>query len=216
MTILPGPAALTNGFAVGSDFAGAPENQAHGTFDDLCAYDVALDGSLIQGVYNLYGLVSYGVTNFTLSAPSTSVLPSLTNAFDAVTGPGSLQWMGTASNVSPGGRVYIANPLATVSSNLTMSFEFSIGGGTNDVPYDVFATTALLGNSSTNSQWYWFGQGYTGNTYLLANQPGVSAYYVLGTPQDSDFDGLTDAYERLVSHTDPATRKPSIDGLSTA
>jgi hypothetical protein len=32
----------------------------------------------------------------------------------------------------------------------------------------------------------------------------------LGTPQDSDGDGLTDAYELLISHTDP--NNPDTDG----
>jgi hypothetical protein len=32
--------------------------------------------------------------------------------------------------------------------------------------------------------------------------------------QDSDFDGLTDAYEKLVSHTDPTNPDTDGDGLS--
>jgi hypothetical protein len=36
----------------------------------------------------------------------------------------------------------------------------------------------------------------------------------LGTPQDSDADGLTDAYERLVSHSDPLKPDSGIDGIS--
>jgi hypothetical protein len=36
----------------------------------------------------------------------------------------------------------------------------------------------------------------------------------LGSPQDSDFDGLTDAYERLVSKTDPYNADTDGDGIS--
>jgi len=37
---------------------------------------------------------------------------------------------------------------------------------------------------------------------------------MLGTPQDSDCDGLTDAYERLVSKTNPYVADTSGDGMS--
>jgi hypothetical protein len=36
---------------------------------------------------------------------------------------------------------------------------------------------------------------------------------ILGTPQDSDDDGLTDAYELLVSHTDPHNAYSNLDGI---
>jgi hypothetical protein len=37
---------------------------------------------------------------------------------------------------------------------------------------------------------------------------------MLGTPLDSDGDGLTDAYERLVSHTDPNNPDTAGDGIA--
>ena len=114
-----------------------------------------------------------------------------------------------ASNVTTGGRVYITNPVAALSTNFSMVFSFSIAGGTNGVPYDVFGTTALTsGGVASNSQWYWLGQGYTGNTYILTNQPSITAFYILGTPQDSAGAGLSDAYQRLVTHTDPYDPDP--------
>jgi hypothetical protein len=36
---------------------------------------------------------------------------------------------------------------------------------------------------------------------------------MLGTPLDSDGDGLTDAYELLVSHTDPNNKYSNLDGI---
>jgi hypothetical protein len=35
----------------------------------------------------------------------------------------------------------------------------------------------------------------------------------LGTPIDKDGDGLTDAYEKLVSHTDPNSANSNLDGI---
>jgi hypothetical protein len=70
-----------------------------------------------------------------------------------------------------------------------------------------------VGNSITNAQFGWMGQGYQCQRYLLTNLPASSALLILGTPQDSDGDGLTDAYESLVSHTDPHKADTSGDGM---
>src|SRR4029077_3625161 len=73
---------------------------------------------------------------------------------------------------------------------------------------------ALIGpKNNTNYQWAWMGQGYSCNRYTLTNLPSGSAYLILGTPQDSDADGLRDAYELLVSHTDPHKSDTIGDGM---
>ena len=58
------------------------------------------------------------------------------------------------------------------------------------------------------------GQGYHGNTYVITNLPDTACFLILGTPQDSDGDGLTDAYERLVSKTNPNNADTDGDGIS--
>jgi hypothetical protein len=57
------------------------------------------------------------------------------------------------------------------------------------------------------------GQGYQCVTYNLTNLPIASCFLVLGTPTDTDGDGLTDAYENFVSHTDPSKSDTSGDGM---
>jgi len=57
------------------------------------------------------------------------------------------------------------------------------------------------------------GQGLHCVTYLLTNLPNTSAFLILGKPTDSDADGLTDAYEGLVSKTDPMNADTDADGL---
>jgi hypothetical protein len=111
------------------------------------------------------------------------------------------------------GAVFITNIVATVITNDGMRVTFDILGGTNGVLYDIFSATNLLGSHITNSTWQWQGQGYTCNSYLLTNQPNTSTFYVLGVPLDSDYDGLTDAYERLVSKTNPLSQDTDGDGL---
>jgi hypothetical protein len=94
--------------------------------------------------------------------------------------------------------VYMTNAWAGFETNGTMTVTFDVVGGTNGLIYDVFGTTNLAGN-----QWFWLTNSPTCNTVVLPGQNPVLNFYILGTPQDSDGDGLTDAYERLVSHTDP-------------
>ncbi len=89
---------------------------------------------------------------------------------------------------------------------------------TNGV-YDLFNTTNLVadvpGLNLTN--WIWILRSVAGQTNLVAtNLPAtqVESYYRLGTMLDSDSDGLTDAYETLVSHTDPNNPDTDGDGIS--
>jgi hypothetical protein len=94
-----------------------------------------------------------------------------------------------------------------------MVLTFTIQGGTDGVPYDVFANSVL--SFGTNGiPWAWMGQGYHGNTYLLSNLPPTACFLILGTPQDADTDGLTDAYELLVSKTNPNSPSTDDTGMS--
>lgn len=110
--------------------------------------------------------------------------------------------------------VFITNVVAAFDTNQGWTVTFDLQGGTNGLLYDVFTTTNLSGNSITNSQWAWLEQGPACSTYQYTNQPVAYAFYMLGTPQDSDGDGLTDAVERLVSKTDPNNSDTDGDGIS--
>ena len=57
------------------------------------------------------------------------------------------------------------------------------------------------------------GQGYQCVTYTIPALTNGAVLILLGTPQDSDQDGLTDAYELLVSHTNPYNSDTSADGM---
>lgn len=60
------------------------------------------------------------------------------------------------------------------------------------------------------------GQGYQGNIYTLSNLPPTACFLILGKPQDTDGDGLTDAYELLVSKTNPNVADTDGDGIPDA
>ena len=87
---------------------------------------------------------------------------------------------------------------------------------TNGV-YDLFMTTNLSasvpGLNLTN--WLWLARTDPGDTNLLVlDLTADTAFFMLGRTNDTDDDGLTDAFEKLVSHTDPNNPDTDGDGLS--
>ncbi|MBI5388208.1 MAG: hypothetical protein HZA90_26385 [Verrucomicrobia bacterium] len=114
-------------------------------------------------------------------------------------------------SLSPGGAVYLTNVLWW-SSNVCLS----VGGGSTNDSYSLFGAVALFGNTiaDTNIAWCYLQPVQTITTYQLTNQPWAFAAYVLGTPQDSDSDGLTDAFETLLHRTSTSSPDTDSDGLS--
>jgi hypothetical protein len=83
--------------------------------------------------------------------------------------------------------------------------------------YDIFGTTNLSPNvpGLNLTNWVWLLRTVSGETNIvITNNWPNQGFFVLGTTNDSDGDGLTDAYEHLVSHTDPAKWDTDGDGLS--
>jgi hypothetical protein len=214
LTVYPGPDVLANGFFIGSDSNGV--YQAHGYFNNLVTYNVPLDADTIQQTFNwefgLYEISPWNPAMFQIVSASSS--PAYTSSYNAITGAGYLQWDGPVTPIysTNANLVWITNVTATAAGGGTENVTFTIQGGLPGYYYDVFATGALQSPNS-NALWFWMGQGNSGNTYTLPITS-TDAFIILGTPQDSDGDGLTDAYERLVSHTDPYKPDTSGDGLS--
>ena len=124
----------------------------------------------------------------------------------ATAAPGYLVTLGPdPANCVASSNVWITNVVVAPSSATSQSIAFSITGGSDGVPYDVFASTAISGNKPGDSTWTWMGQGVRCMRYQLNNLPTNSCFLILGTPKDSDSDGLTDAYELLVNKSDPFT-----------
>jgi len=131
--------------------------------------------------------------------------------FRAIAGPGFLQYQGIAANWSASTNIWMTNVVAQLVTNGT-AITFSLMGGTNDGSlYDVFATAVL--SPTTNSTWVWLGQCLPGCRFRISGIPNRSAFFILGRPQDSDGDGLTDAYEMLISKTDAQNADTAGSGL---
>jgi len=213
-TIHPGLDVLTNGFYVGSDVTGTL--QAHGLFDDIYTYNYPLDAGTVSNLYHwelpFYELIPWNTVPKAniQSGPS---LPSTVPTFNAVTGSGILIALSTnTTGCVSSSNIWITNFTAAVVGT-NMSITFTLEGGSNGVPYDVFANSVLDFSNTTNAPWAWMGQGYQCVTYTITNLPIGACFLILGNPTDSDSDGLTDAYERLVSKTDPDNPNSSGDGM---
>ena len=218
VTVYPGQDALANGFYIGSDSNGV--NQAQGLFNNVVTYNVPLDTTTIQSIfsqeYGYYMMSPWNTAMFKLFSASSS--PSFTStSYSAITGAGNLQWIGNTSDCIDGTnamQVWFTNVIVTASSNGTENVTFTIEGGLPGYAYDVFATAALQ-SPITNSIWVWLGQGYQCTTYTV-NIPSVNALLVLGTPQDSNGDGVTDAYSDLIGHIDPSVAQSDAYGVPYA
>jgi hypothetical protein len=218
VTVLPGLDVLTNGFYVGSDSTGI--SQAHGMFDDIYTYNYPLDAGTISNLFHwelpFYELIPWNtVPNAHIQSGDSS--PSFVPTYNAITGAGLLQALSNTVSCVSSTNIWITNLVCTTTisgTNQVATFTFSIGGGSDGVPYDVFADSILDFSNTTNAPWAWLGQGTHCVMYsvTLTNVP--SAFLILGTPQDSDHDGLTDAYEKLVSKTDPLNPDTDGDGIS--
>jgi hypothetical protein len=183
----------------------------------VASYSYPLDASDIQTLYEWnqtpYEINPLNVAMWILSAPST---PSTNySSYDVITGAGNLQQVGTVTAITST-NVWITNEVVSVFGTGTnnLKLQFTIQGGFDGVPYDTFVNSILDFSSNTNLAWSWQGQGYHGNTYVITNLPNTTCFLILGTPQDTDGDGLTDAYERLVSKTNPYVADTSGDGMS--
>ena len=215
LTIYPGTNALANGVFIGSDSNGL--NQSHGLFNNISTYNVPLDADTIQDIFNdefgWYMMSPWNVAMFKITSASANA--SITPTPNIITGQGNLQIIGSASvcyySTNPY-VVWITNVTATAAGNGTMNVTFAIEGGQDGYYYDVFAGTALTSPIS-KGYWTWQGQGQHCLIYSLTNMPQGTVFYILGTPLDTDGDGLTDAYEKLVSKTDPNNSDTDGDGM---
>ncbi len=217
LTVYPGPDVLANGFFIGSDSNGV--FQAHGSYNTVETYNYPLDSNAVQQIFNeeygVYQINPWNIAYMIVSAPST---PTYTPVYEAITGPGSLQLVGSVSSIA-NTNVWITNVVATATgsgTNMTMNVTFTIQGGLDKAPYDVFANS-VLSFGSNGVPWAWMGQGYHGNTYQLTTLPGTVCFLILGTPQcSSPGSGLTDAYELLVLKTDPKGQQSDSYGVPFA
>jgi len=215
VTVWPSSDALSNGFYLGSASNGLA--QAHGMFDDLYTYDFPIDADMVTALFWSRDVFYYGNPNNRANLISAPSQPNALPVFNAITGPGYLIQLSNivGSDCVTNASVWITNVVVTLATNGTRNLAFSIQGGSEFTYYDVFANSLLDFSTNTARAWAWMGQGYHCATYLLTNLPSSgSVFLILGGPDDPDADGLTSAYEMLVSKTSPTNPDTDGDGIS--
>jgi hypothetical protein len=94
------------------------------------------------------------------------------------------------------------NTGTSITAYLVIHTPWNVANGV----YDLFATTNLA-----PSAWQWVLRCAPGQTNLtVTNLTSPNNFFILGLTNDADGDGLSDAFELLVSHT--STNSPSTDG----
>ena len=96
-----------------------------------------------------------------------------------------------SSSYAYGNPVYLTNLTATFDGSGTMTANFSIGGGTNFVPYDILMTTNI---ATPMADWNWLGIGYTTNNYTFYGQSSDLAFYRLAQPVKTMTVGIGDNF----------------------
>jgi hypothetical protein len=124
-----------------------------------------------------------------------------------------LMVVGGTSQCVTNSRLYITNAVAWFDPNTLWVVQFDVQG--TNAPVEIFATTNLSGTN-----WVFLERGPTCATYQYTNQFAAGAFYRLGDGTvDPDGDGLSTAYEQLISHTSPTVFNlldTDADGLSDA
>jgi hypothetical protein len=90
----------------------------------------------------------------------------------------------------------------------------TITNATEGRVFDLYRTFELLGDAITNSFWLWVTNGSNGQSFTFPTCPCPRVFYVLGCTNDTDGDGLSDAFEVLVNKTSPLTNH-SVNALYT-
>ena len=198
------------GLVVGSDLSGG--NLAGGLCDEVTTFGQPATPE-DQAAY--FNAVSGQAALGPISAAEEEAALKAAEAWQAEQEAGMMRFAYSepADPCVTNGPVYLTNIVAVLDTNQSWTVSFTILGGTNGVSYDIFTTTNLVGSHITNSQWAWLDVGYTCYRYTFTNQPDTNAFYVLGTPWDSDGDGLTDAYEQLGSKTLISTNDTDGDAI---
>lgn len=85
-------------------------------------------------------------------------------------------------------------------SNLPANIRISVSNATPDAAYDIYFTPTL----SPGFYWRWHYRGATNQTDFFVTRPiSQTGFFLVAAVTDSDSDRLTDAYELLVTKTNP-------------
>ncbi len=204
------------GFALGGDASGG--NLAQGEFDELTTYHGALDAEEVARVYHVRAMQVWRQAMD--NAGLLQAQPSSSGGMALMSSPPS---PGSGGGGGSGTNTYMAYSYSTndlwlkITGKTNTTGYFVIYTPEPSEIYDLFATTNLSPNVSglNLTNWVQVVRTTSGQTNLtITGLSAVHEYFQLGTMYDGDGDGLPDAYETLVSHSDLASADTDGDGLA--
>jgi hypothetical protein len=196
----------TPGFCLGSDVYGL--NLAQGQFDELVSFGRACSDAEIAWNYCVTAPVA-ALGPITPEEQSLQRQQATLAAGAAVTPSFPSFWPTEPGHAldAQGGCTAGLGICAEPSTNCA-TIILTITNADTGRLYDLFRTFDLEGDpAATNSVWRWVGRGTNGQSFTFPNIRCFHAFYALGCDTDSDNDGLTDAFEMLVSKSSPGTNR---------
>jgi hypothetical protein len=197
VTVLPdAKVQQAHGFCIGTDLLGG--NAAGGALDEITIFDRQLSAEEIAHYYtNTRPIADLGPVTEAEEQQRLAQWAALKDA--RASGAGGQMLLGMEGFAQTGLRLL---PPVFETTNGTTNLWLTIAGGEPGARYDLFSTTNLLSPSS-NTLWNLQVSGTNGQALALSSPPMSIGVYQLGTQLDTDYDGLTDAYEGLVNKSDP-------------
>lgn len=199
--------------SIGSTLTG--DAPVQGEFDEVCAFARPLPAALGQFYYGAFSQrTALGRVTAEEETAQRDLAQKRKAEREAEGGTQQYRMMQSLTNCPTNALVWLTNVSSLFITNQGITVTFDVTGGTNGYLYDIFTTTNLAGTNIANTLWTWLEQGPTCARCTYTNQPAGFAFFVVGTPLDTDSDGLTDAYELLVSKTSTSATDTDQDGVS--
>lgn len=197
-----------SGLVIGSDWQGM--SVAGGTFDEVLCFAEPMSAEDVAFNYRALSRTA-AMGPVTKEEQAATFFRQKMATFEGIV---AYRW--STNNPCPtNGPLHLTNMVCVLESNDMVTVEIDVAGPdwTNGLPYDVFSTTNLAGATTTNGAWWWVTNTFSCSTVVLSNQSWLPTLYILGTPQDDDGDGLTSAFENLVTRTDPMDADTDNDSI---
>ena len=169
------------------------------------------------GVFSMGNIFFYDDTAYDYTAEKAQRSFSMLSSEGGPPSPGEGGGGGEGTNNFPPAYNYTTNDLWLEITAVTNGSAYFTVHTPNTNVVDLFTTTNLTTNVSglNLTNWMWLLRTTNAQTSIvITNLWPVEGWFRLGTMQDTDGDGLTDAYEILVSHTDPNSWDSDGDGVS--
>jgi len=197
------------GLIVGSDLG--VTSPAQGQFEEVTTFDYWPDAEQLEFYHNGVGRQAF------LGTVGSAEEEALKQELLAAMFPQTTMFEQQGLVMQPMAYSYSSNELWLEITGVTNGAADFVIHSPSVEPYDLFMTTNLAsdvpGLNFTN--WVWEVRADNGVTNI-SRSTGTNpiAFYRLGTTNDTDADGLTDAFENLVYHTDADLEDTDGDGMS--